>query len=551
MKKTAKLLCLLLALMMLFASCANKTQTTQSSGLGYVKDENVNEPGVFPVLKKPVTISVGIPKNTLVQDYDTNLYTQALEEKMNCDIEFVYLPSTAAEAKQKVELMISAGGKDLPDVIINVPLSDSTISRYASKGFIYPLNEYYDKSSYYIKEVLEKEKDLRKNITMTDGNIYVIPSYQKIMQNEFGYRMWIYEPWLEKLGLETPKTLDDFYEVLKAFKEKDPNGNGIADEIPFLGATNGGASWFKDFILAAYQPIDLQSSYLYPQNGKIKAAYMQDEFKEGLKYLNKLCTEGLLSPSSFTTDAQQTNQTIQNPNGVQVGCFTSMAPTFLSSSDDRKNGYKILPPLTQEDGTGYAMYSTSIPVNSFFITKNCENPEAAFRLGDIMMSEEMTIWSRFGKKGVDWLEATEDQKGMFDSMGYKAKINPVLTWGAPQNSHWQNATPGYRSYEISFSTVNSTSNIFELEIANKLQSYIDKKPKEYISKLIYTEEEMEVVNEVQQNVEAYLSDVITRFIIGDLDIDKEWDSYIEELKTMDVEQMIEIAQKAYDRVNED
>ena len=61
---------------------------------------------------------------------------------------------------------------------------------------------------------------------------------------------------------------------------------------------------------------------------------------------------------------------------------------------------------------------------------------------------------------------------------------------------------------------------------------------------------MEVVNEVQQNVEAYLSDVITRFIIGDLDIDKEWDSYIEELKTMDVEQMIEIAQKAYDRVNE-
>ena len=146
MKKTAKLLCLLLALMMLFASCANKTQTTQSSGLGYVKDENVNEPGVFPVLKKPVTISVVIPKNTLVQDYDTNLYTQALEEKMNCDIKFVYLPSTAAEAKQKVELMISAGGKDLPDVIINVPLSDSTISRYASKGFIYPLNEYYDKS---------------------------------------------------------------------------------------------------------------------------------------------------------------------------------------------------------------------------------------------------------------------------------------------------------------------------------------------------------------------------------------------------------------------
>ncbi|UKI37478.1 MAG: hypothetical protein L6V93_04915 [Clostridiales bacterium] len=47
--------------------------------------------------------------------------------------------------KQKVELMISAGGADLPDVIINVPLSDSAIPRYASKGFIVPLNNYYKK----------------------------------------------------------------------------------------------------------------------------------------------------------------------------------------------------------------------------------------------------------------------------------------------------------------------------------------------------------------------------------------------------------------------
>ena len=54
---------------------------------------------------------------------------------------------------------------------------------------------------------------------------------------------------------------------------------------------------------------------------KIKAAYVEPEYKEALKYLNKLCTEGLLSPSSFTSDGAQTRQTIQNPSGVQVGCF--------------------------------------------------------------------------------------------------------------------------------------------------------------------------------------------------------------------------------------
>lgn len=550
MKKVFKGIAVVMSVAALCSGCGGSTENVSTQSSEYVADENLNAPGEFPVCKKEVTIKVGIPKDPLVTDYDTNLYTKAIEEKMNCNIEFEYLPAKGDEAKQKVELMISAGGKDLPDVIINVPLSDSTITRYASKGFIKPLNDYYKNSSYYIKEVMEKEPDLEKMITMSDGNIYVVPKYQKIRQNELGYRMWVYEPWLEKLGLEAPKTLDDFYNVLKAFKEKDPNGNGMADEVPLLGATVGGESWFQDFISAAFVPTDPQSDYLYLDNGKIKAAYYTPEYKEAIKYMNKLCKEGLLAASSFTSDAAQSRQTVQNPNCVQVGFFTTMAPTYLIGSDGRQNGYKILPPLTQNDGTGHAVYSPSIPVNSFFITKNCQNPEAAFRMADIMMSEEMTIWSRFGKKGTDWLEPTADQKSMFDSMGYEAKINPVLAWGSPQNSHWQNAAPGYRSYELSFSTVDSGSNIFETEIANKLQSYMDKMPKEFITKIIYTEDEINEVNEIQQNIDSYLNDTVTRFIIGDLDIDSGWDSYMSELKSIGVENLIKTAQTAYDRMNQ-
>lgn len=536
------------AIAMLCSGCGKSTQQKPTNvSTEYVADTNLNAPGEFPVCKEKITLKIGIPKDPLVTDYETNLYTKALEEKMNCDIEFSYLPASSEEAKQKVELMISAGGADLPDIIINVPFSDSTIARYASKGFIKPLNAYYENSSYYLKDVMENEPELRSMITMVDGNIYVVPKYLKIMQNELGYRMWMYEPWLEKLGLESPKTIDDFYNVLKAFKEKDPNGNGIADEIPLLGGTNGGEAWFKDFISAAFLPINPQSNYLYLDKGKVKVAYFEKEYKEAIKYMNKLCKEGLLSPSSFTSDGAQTRQTVQNPNAVQVGFFTTMAPTYLNGSDERKEGYKILPPLTQKDGTGYAVYAPSIPVNSFFITKNCANPEAAFRLGDIMMSEEMTIWSRFGKMGVDWLEATPDQKSMFDYMGYKAKINPVLPWGSPQNSHWQNATPGYRSYALSFSTVATEGNIMETEIANKLESYKERIPEEYIVKIIYTEEENETINEIQQDIDAYRNDIITRFIIGDLDIDSKWDSYINELKTIGVERLLEISQTAYER----
>lgn len=529
--------------------CGGKNNVATTENEAYVMDKNLNPPGEFPVCKEKITLTVGIPKNNLVTDYDENLYTKALEEKMNCDIKFVYLPSSEAEAKQKVELMIAADGKDLPDIIVNVSMEDSSILRYGSKGFIKSLNQYYDNSAYYLNDVMDAEPDLREMITMADGNIYVVPRYQKILQNELGYRMWIYKPWLEKLGLSEPKTLDEFYTVLKAFKEKDPNGNGLADEIPFIGATSSMENWFCDFIAAAFQPIDIQSNYLYPENGKIKAAYIEPEYKEALKYLNKLCEEGLLSPSSFTSDGAQTRQTVQNPSGVQVGCFTSMAPTYLINAEDRAEGYDILAPLTQNDGTGYAVYAASIPTNSFFITKNCQNPEAAFRLGDIMMSEEMSIWNRFGKKGTDWLEPEAGEHGMFESMGYEAKIKPVLAWGSPQSSHWQQGAPAYRSYELSCATVDSGSNIYETRIAEHLQSYLDKKPKEYITKIIYTDDEINTINEIQQNITSYRKDSVARFVIGDWDIETGWEDYLKEMKAIGVDKMLEIVQTAYDRSN--
>lgn len=546
--KKITVIALVAALTASMAGCGEKKQITNKPA-EYVADTNLNAPGKFPVCKEKITLKVGVCKNSNVMDYDTNLYTQALEEKMNCDIEFVYLPSSSTEAKQKVELMIAADGKDLPDILIGVGFDDAAILRYGSRGFLLPLNNYYEKSSYYIKEIMEKEQNLESLITMADGNIYVVPRYQKIRQNELGFRMWMYEPWLEKLGLEEPKTLDELYNVLKAFKEKDPNGNGIADEIPLLGAKNGLEGQFVDFIAAAFQPIAIYDNYLYPENGKIKAGYMEPEYKETLKYLNKLYKEGLLSSSSFTQDAQQAQQTIQNPNGVQVGCFTSMAPTYLAKVSDRSDGYDIIAPITQNDGTGYIAYAPSKPENMFVVTKNCKYPEAAFRMADIMMSEEMSIWNRFGKPGTDWIEPSESDKGMFEHMGYPAKIKPILTWGTLQNSHWMQNAPAYRSYELAFATVDSGSNIYETRIAEHLAQYQEKMPEEYITKIIYTEDETETMSEIQQNITTYRKECVASFIIGDMDIEKEWDSYLAEMKTIGVDELIKIVQTAYDRMN--
>lgn len=88
-------------------------ETTE--GETFEHDPVLNEPGTEPICNEQVVITIGIPANTNVEDYDTNYYTQLLEEKANVDIQFVTY--TSADATEKLRVQI-AGGEELPDIIL-------------------------------------------------------------------------------------------------------------------------------------------------------------------------------------------------------------------------------------------------------------------------------------------------------------------------------------------------------------------------------------------------------------------------------------------------
>ena len=208
------------------------------TALAYERDPNINDPGVFPVCKETVKLTVGVGQAANVEDFETNFQTLMTEEKGNFDLEFVVYPGNASEITQKLNLIIYAGGQDLPDVIMR-GLTDATVYTWAQTGLLADLTEYYENSAYYLEEAIERTGvDYLPMITSPDGRIYGIPSYNQSLGNEYPGRIWLYTPWMEKLGLETPSTTEEFYEVLKAFKTQDPNGNGLADEVPMAGSTD-------------------------------------------------------------------------------------------------------------------------------------------------------------------------------------------------------------------------------------------------------------------------------------------------------------------------
>ncbi len=188
--------------------------------------------GQFPIVKEPITFKVLVSNGEQVSDFNKNAYTQWLEEKTGVNLEIDVVNTTDAQAK--LNLVLASG--DLPDILLGFSPSTSLIAQQGVQGTFLPLNDLMAKYGDETKRVFQKERpQLLPLITSPDGKVYGLPEVNECFHCFLAQKMWVYKPWLDKLGLAVPKTTDEFEAMLKAFKDKDPNGNGKADEVPLSG----------------------------------------------------------------------------------------------------------------------------------------------------------------------------------------------------------------------------------------------------------------------------------------------------------------------------
>ena len=163
---------------------------------------------------------VAIQTNSFVTDYDNNYMTKYLEDKLGIDIEFYQLPAATEEVRTKVSLMATSAD-NLPDIlIVGNALTPETILEYGSSGVFLPLNEYTSDASKmpnYNAIPEEDRKVMESAQTMADGNRYSLSSYEPETWNLTPNRTFINKAWLDKLGLDMPKTTEELKTVLKAF----------------------------------------------------------------------------------------------------------------------------------------------------------------------------------------------------------------------------------------------------------------------------------------------------------------------------------------------
>ncbi len=559
MKKTAKslrVLAAVLATSLAFSACGgaassasaaasaqSASQTQQTSF-----DPNINAKGVLPIAKEPVTLRMAILGNPLVTDFTDNDFTRWVEEQTNIKLEIEVLPSKDVDTK--LNLMFAAG-KDLPDIINVTNISNDALYKYALDGLVQPLNAYMEEYGDAFTKMLADNDGLTEAITAPDENIYGIPKYNVTEHNMLKYgKMYLYQPWLDKLGLEVPKTVEDLYTVLQAFKTQDPNGNGVADEIPLAGATTGAGTDPLLALMAPFIPYDQPNNGLYNDNGTIIASYTTPEFKQGLEYVNRLVGEKLLDPVSFTQDQEQLKQ-LANREEVILGGFVH-AYTAVNANDPRLMDYVCLPLLEGGTEKGGFLKDPLLPKGpSYVITKDCKNADAAYRLGDFLTSVEAGMRNRYGVEGRDWEYVDPKTTEYIGIDGEPARFKIINNvWGETGNVMWRSECLYYYDYDTVYgSGFLPDAHNPDLYHATNSKKYF----KPYVvadvvpvKSLFFTKEELSDYSIIATSLNDHVKQQIAAFATGIRSLN-DWDAFQKEVQNLGVEQYLKYVQTAYDR----
>ena len=520
-----------------------------------VQKVTVNPAGQFPIVNEKVTISAFIEQGALVEDLTTNDATVFMEEKTNIHLDMLIVPTEAVTEKK--QLLLASG--QYPEIFLSGYFTNEDIMKYGPKEQIFqPLNELIEKYAPNIKRAGEDIPGFLESLTAPDGNIYGIPSINECYHCSYNPKFWVYKPWLEKLGLDIPETTEDFYQMLKAFKTMDPNGNGIADEIPMSGSPTGWYSRTEHFLMNAFVFDDggskEQEYFFQVEDGELSFVADTEGWRDGLRFMNKLYKEGLYDPAAFTQDYSQLKELGNNTDAVILGSSAAGHPgVFATISEDnaRHKDYVSIPPLTGPAGVHYSVPTPFKAVKGamFTITDKCANPEAAIRLVDYMYSFEGTMLLDVGIEGKGW--GTPDA-GKKDFSGNQATWEQLNNYMEIDNSSWKEVGPSFRSFKSVRGTKAQpqdpyASDGFETRLFVETNSnYEPYAPKEvFLGNVFLGLDEIEEAAQLRLHIVDHVKQSMIRFIIGDLDIEKDWDKYVENLQSINVDEYESVYRKAY------
>lgn len=538
-----------------FAGCGNNggssssgsSSTPASSGSSSSDNTGVtmSAPGEYPIVNEKVTYTVMAPQTNYILDLQTNAYTQWLEEKTNVHIEYETVPEAALTEKVNLSLASS----EIPDAYLSCNIDSASQVKYGKEGVFVNMAPMIEQYGYEIPKAYEANNLLPGAVTTPDGEIFALAGVNECYHCLYCGRAWINQTWLDNLGLDYPETTEDFVNVLRAFKEQDANGNGDPnDEIPMLGISGMWRASCYDFLLGSFVYNDF-TDRLSVENGTVNYVANTEEFRNGLRFIRSLIEEELIDPVSLTITEDEAH-VLTGGDVATVGVATGMAYWNVLSANDEE--YIGLSPLEGPNGVRNAFVrATGIVSGQFAITNKAENPEILFRWADAQFSEEATYFSSWGPEGEGWEKAPEGTLGINGKQALYTVLDGVNNTGAEtiQNLAMPNIALANRTSDFRLGQAVGGDDKSEERLYEAASKYYYPYAKEQTYPLmVMSAEDSAVVNEYKTAINAYVDEMISGFLAGTYDLDKDWDSYLSEFDALGLEDYLNVLQSAYDKV---
>ncbi|GIP21107.1 ABC transporter substrate-binding protein [Paenibacillus sp. J22TS3] len=538
MKKGLSLaLCLTLAGSMALAGCS-KTSDNGNSGAqtGSESAVKVNKDGL-PIVNDKVTLKMVAPKSPLAPNFGEMEIFKRLEKSTNVHIDWENIPDT--DYTEKKSLLLASD--DLPDAFYAAGFTDYELINFGKDGTIIPLEKLIADYAPNLNKILEKRSDIKAAITAPDGHIYGLPTWE---ENELGTNPFFHvinKSWLDKLGLKMPQTLDEYTNALVAFKTKDPNGNGKADEIPLSFMHMG---WCMDIggLFGAFGlPDNLEHRVV--KDRKVIFTAIQPEYKEALKYFNeKWYKQGLIDPESFTQQPPQYLAKGKTPTET-LGSFVWWE-TEEVVGPDRAKDYALVPPLTGP--TGKKMIGRANGGGpgrgSFVITKKDKNPEVTMRWIDQQYEPYMAAQIHWGPIDVIY---KKDANGKL--------VTLPLPAGKSAGEYRQQVAPGSGAPGVitkeDFQTIVDMEPRAQQRKKDLEKYYEPDMEKENYPNIFFTPEELDTINRIEPDLIKFVNTQRAKFLV-DGNVDQGWDSYVQQVKAMGLDELMDLYQKGLDRYNQ-
>lgn len=484
------------------------------------------------------SINSDLLSTTMPNGYLDNFAYQKSVELTNVNIDYITVSSSAAV--EQFGIMLATG--TYPDMIANLSsLVSDSFDTLIEQEILIDLYPYVMDCMPVYQSLLDKGGDNLYLETLTDaGQMGAICSIQ-LERDDPIYGLAIRQDWLDALGLEIPKTYEKLTTVATAFQTE----LGATEPIHYLGLYD----FCEGFGVVGYNvnfnPFATQYQGFYQVDGEVKFGLVEDGYRDYLEVVSDWYAKGLIHAEFYTYNQNRNGSEAEaarlgNYCGI-VGINPNNLDYYEENAEDPNYNLSAMayPTVTEGEQIHLAEYSSyTAPVIS--VTTDCSDVESVVTWLDWWYTDQGSDLANYGVEGL--------------TMNYDEN-------GKPQYTELYTQNDGSIISDDEFPQLYFYQIVGCVTIPDGVKSFYSDKAKSFpavwmenqddtwsMPPISLNTEEGETFSETFSDISTLFATYLPQFVTGERPL-SEWDSFVQKLYDMGIEDCIACWQAALDRYN--